>query len=66
MGGVPLMAIAIFGWPLDKLPPEVGRQVIEGGRMVCADATNIIKLAHGVNSAFFVFRCDFLLFLCGG
>jgi selenophosphate synthase len=28
--------------------------------------TNIIKLAHGVNSAFFVFRCDFLLFLCGG
>lgn len=35
MGGRPLMAIAIFGWPLDKLPAEVGQQVIEGGRAAC-------------------------------
>ena len=32
MGGKPLMAIAIFGWPIDKLPAEIGAKVIEGGR----------------------------------
>ena len=32
MGGNPLMAIAIFGWPIKKLSAEIGAQVIEGGR----------------------------------
>ena len=32
MGGKPLMAIAILGWPLDKLPTEVAGQVIDGAR----------------------------------
>ncbi len=50
MGGVPLMAIAIFGWPLDKLPPEVGRQVIEGGRMVCADAGITLAGGHSIDA----------------
>ncbi|WP_373896657.1 selenide, water dikinase SelD [bacterium endosymbiont of Bathymodiolus sp. 5 South] len=50
MGGVPLMAIAIFGWPLDKLPPEVGRQVIEGGRMVCADAGISLAGGHSIDA----------------
>lgn len=31
MGGKPIMAIAILGWPLEKLAPEIARQVIEGG-----------------------------------
>jgi len=30
-GGKPVLAIAIFGWPLDKLSEQVGQQVIEGG-----------------------------------
>lgn len=30
MGGKPIMAIAILGWPITKLPPEVAREVIEG------------------------------------
>jgi selenide,water dikinase len=30
MGGKPLMAIAILGWPIDKLAPEVAAQVMEG------------------------------------
>jgi len=50
MGGVPLMAIAIFGWPLDKLPSEVGRQVIEGGRMVCADAGITLAGGHSIDA----------------
>ena len=34
MGGHPLMAIAIFGWPIDKLPANVAAEVIEGGRSI--------------------------------
>jgi selenophosphate synthase len=35
MGGSPLMAIAIFGWPIDKLGPDIAGQVIDGGRHAC-------------------------------
>ena len=41
MGGKPLLAIAILGWPLDKLAPEIAQQVMDGGRDKCQqDATN--------------------------
>ena len=50
MGGTPLMAIAIFGWPLDKLPPEVGQQVIEGGRSVCHEAGMMLAGGHSIDS----------------
>jgi selenide,water dikinase len=45
MGGEPLMAIAILGWPIDKIPAEVAKKVLEGGREVCAEAG--IPLAGG-------------------
>ena len=35
MGGKPIMAIAILGWPINTLAPEIARKVIEGGRFVC-------------------------------
>ncbi|GAB3823131.1 hypothetical protein GCM10028895_29520 [Pontibacter rugosus] len=38
MGGTPMMAIAVLGWPIDKLPPEVARRVIEGSRSICHEA----------------------------
>ena len=50
MGGTPLMAIAIFGWPIDKLAPEIGRQVIEGGRSVCADAGISLAGGHSIDA----------------
>lgn len=50
MGGKPIMAIAIFGWPLDKLPPEVGQQVIEGGRQVCQDAGITLAGGHSIDA----------------
>ncbi len=50
MGGVPIMAIAIFGWPLDKLAPEVGRRVIEGGRSVCAEAGISLAGGHSIDA----------------
>ncbi|WP_319381076.1 selenide, water dikinase SelD [Thiomicrorhabdus sp.] len=50
MGGNPLMAIAIFGWPIDKLPPEVGQQVIEGGRAVCQAAGIPLAGGHSIDA----------------
>ena len=38
MGGKPLLAIAILGWPVEKLSPDLARQVVEGGRMICKEA----------------------------
>ena len=45
MGGKPLLAIAILGWPVDKLSAELANQVVEGGRQSCEEAG--IKLAGG-------------------
>lgn len=50
MGGKPLMAIAILGWPIDKLSPEVAAQVMEGGRKACADAGIIIAGGHSIDN----------------
>src|SRR6476659_9354198 len=38
MGGTPNLAIAILGWPIDKLAPEIAGQVVAGGRRACLDA----------------------------
>lgn len=50
MGGRPLMAIAIFGWPIDKLGPEVARQVIEGGRRACSLAQIPLAGGHSIDA----------------
>jgi selenide,water dikinase len=50
MGGKPLMAISIFGWPIDKLSAEVGREVIDGGRAVCEDAGIPLAGGHSIDS----------------
>ena len=50
MGGEPLMAIAVFGWPLDKLPPEVAGRVLEGGRAACACAGIPLAGGHSIDS----------------
>jgi len=50
MGGTPLMAIAILGWPVDKLPPEVAAQVIDGGRTACAEAGMMLAGGHSIDA----------------
>jgi selenide,water dikinase len=50
MGGKPLMAIAILGWPIDKLAPEVAAEVMEGGRKACADAGIILAGGHSIDN----------------
>ncbi len=50
MGGSPLLAIAILGWPIDKLPPEVANQVVEGARRVCEEAGIPLAGGHSIDS----------------
>ena len=50
MGGRPLMAISIFGWPIDKLGPDVARQVIDGGRSVCEEACIPLAGGHSIDA----------------
>ncbi len=49
MGGKPIMAISILGWPLDKLPKEEARKVIEGARQVCAEAGIALAGGHSID-----------------
>ena len=49
MGGTPLMAIAILGWPVDKIPAEVAREVLEGSRKVCAEAGIPLAGGHSID-----------------
>ncbi len=50
MGGKPLLAIAILGWPIDKLPPEVANGVVEGAREACAKAGIPLAGGHSIDS----------------
>lgn len=50
MGGTPLLAIAILGWPINKLDPEIAQQVLEGGRQVCAEAGIPLAGGHSIDS----------------
>ncbi|MFN7408119.1 MAG: selenide, water dikinase SelD, partial [Cyclobacteriaceae bacterium] len=50
MGGRPLMALAILGWPVEKLSPELARQVLDGSRSVCAKANIPLAGGHSIDS----------------
>ena len=50
MGGTPLVAIAILGWPINLLPPEVANAVIEGSRKACAEAGIPLAGGHSIDS----------------
>jgi selenide,water dikinase len=49
MGGKPVLAIAILGWPIDKLPPEVAQKVLEGSRAICAEAGITLAGGHSID-----------------
>lgn len=50
MGGKPLLAIAILGWPVDKLSAELANQVIEGGRQSCEEAGIMLAGGHSIDT----------------
>jgi selenide, water dikinase len=50
MGGTPLMAIAVLGWPINTLPAAVANAVIEGSRRACAEAGIPLAGGHSIDS----------------
>lgn len=50
MGGTPLMAVAILGWPIEKLPAALAQQVLQGGRSMCEQADIPLAGGHSIDS----------------
>ncbi len=50
MGGKPLLAIAILGWPVEKLPAALAQQVLEGSRKICEEAGIPLAGGHSIDS----------------
>ncbi len=51
MGGTPIMALALLGMPIDKIPLEVIRRIAEGGQSVCNAVGIPIAGGHTIDSA---------------
>jgi selenide,water dikinase len=49
MGGTPILALALVGMPLDKLPLEVIGRIIEGGASVCREAGIPVAGGHSID-----------------
>lgn len=50
MGGKPILAIAILGWPINVLPPAIAQKVIEGSRSICIEAGISLAGGHSIDS----------------
>ena len=50
MGGKPILAIAILGWPINKIDAAVAQKVLEGSRAVCAEAGITLAGGHSIDS----------------
>ena len=50
MGGSPLLAVAILGWPVEKLPAEEARKVLAGARSVCDELNIPLAGGHSIDS----------------
>jgi len=49
MGGKPIMALAILGMPVDKIAPEMVREILKGGAAVCAAAGIPVAGGHSID-----------------
>ena len=50
MGGKPIVAIAILGWPINTLSPEIANRVIEGSRSICEEAGIALAGGHSIDA----------------
>ncbi len=50
MGGDPILAIAILGWPINTIPPAIAKRVIEGSRSICMEAGIPLAGGHSIDS----------------
>jgi selenide, water dikinase len=51
MGGTPILALALLGMPLGKLPVEVAREILAGGTTACAGAGIPVDGGHSIDTA---------------
>jgi selenide, water dikinase len=51
MGAKPILALAIAGMPVDKLPLEMIQDILAGGASICAEAGIPIAGGHSIDSA---------------
>ena len=50
MGGKPLMALAVLGWPVNKLSASIAQRVIAGGTSICNEAGIPLAGGHSIDS----------------
>ncbi|PVX40618.1 selenophosphate synthase [Pasteurella langaaensis DSM 22999] len=50
MGGKPIMAVAILGFPIKLLPPEVAQRIVDGGRFACLQAGIALAGGHSIDA----------------
>lgn len=50
MGGTPIMAIAILGWPVNTIPVEIAGRVLNGAREACGKAGIPLAGGHSIDS----------------
>jgi len=50
MGGKPLMAVAILGWPTEKLPTSLALKVMEGASNICSLAGIPLAGGHSIDT----------------
>jgi selenide,water dikinase len=49
MGAKPIMAIAILGWPINTLAPDIAARVVEGGSSMCSEAGIPLAGGHSID-----------------
>lgn len=50
MGGKPIMAIAILGFPIKLLPAEIAQRIVDGGRFACKEAGIVLAGGHSIDA----------------
>lgn len=51
MGGKPIFANAVLGWPIDKIPSAIATEVLNGARSICTEFNIPIAGGHSINSS---------------
>ncbi|MDZ7851886.1 MAG: selenide, water dikinase SelD [Halomonas sp.] len=50
MGGKPILALSILGWPLDKLGPDIAGDVVSGAQAVCRELGVALAGGHSIDA----------------
>ncbi|MFN8276630.1 MAG: selenide, water dikinase SelD [Chitinophagales bacterium] len=51
MGGKPVIALAVLGWPIEKLPVQMAQQVMQGAIEQCNEAGVMLGGGHTIDAA---------------